>query len=82
MVELYCEDVYLCAYESPAELRVGLTQTPEFYNTRHCHSALDRRTPDAVYHDLATSEAAWYPWKISPKVLSKIWGALLSSEPD
>ena len=43
------EDVYLCAYETPAELRAGLTRYFDFYNTRRRHSALGRRTPDAVY---------------------------------
>ena len=43
------EDVYLRAYESPVELRDGLTRYFDFYNTRRRHSALDRRTPDAVY---------------------------------
>ena len=58
MADVDCEDLYLRAYESPAELRVGLTQTPESYNTRRRHNALDRRTPDAVYYDLATSKMA------------------------
>jgi len=52
------EDVYLRAYETPTELRVGLTRYFKFYNTRRRHSALDRRTPDAVYFDPATSELA------------------------
>jgi putative transposase len=43
------EDVYLRAYETPAALGVGLTRYFDFYNTRRRHSALDRRTPDAVY---------------------------------
>ena len=43
------EDVYLRAYETPAALRAGLTRYFDFYNTRRRHSALDRRTPDAVY---------------------------------
>ncbi len=38
------EDVYLRAYETPAELRAGLTRYFAFYNTRRRHSALDRRT--------------------------------------
>ena len=42
------EDIYLRAYETPAELRVGLTRYFTFYNTQRRHSALDRRTPDAV----------------------------------
>ncbi len=29
-----------------------------FYNTQRRHSALDRRTPDAVYYDQAVSQLA------------------------
>ena len=47
------EDVYLRAYETPTELRAGLARYFSFYNTRRRHSALDRRTPDAVYFDQA-----------------------------
>ena len=50
------EDVYLRAYETPTELRTGLAQYFSFYNTRRRHSALDRRTPDAVYFDQANQE--------------------------
>ena len=50
------EDVYLHAYETPAELRAGLTRYFTFYNTRRRHSALDRRTPDAVYYDQANRQ--------------------------
>ena len=50
------EDVYLRAYETPTELRTGLAQYFTFYNTRRRHSALDRRTPDAVYFDQANQE--------------------------
>ena len=52
------EDVYLRAYETPPELRAGLGRYFEFYNTRRRHSALDRRTPDAVYFDPAAPELA------------------------
>ena len=45
------EDVYLRAYETPTELRTGLARYFGFYNTKRRHSALDRRTPDAVYFD-------------------------------
>ena len=43
------EDVYVSAYETPVQLRAGLARYFEFYNARRRHSALDRRTPDAVY---------------------------------
>jgi putative transposase len=52
------EDVYLRAYETPFDLRLGLARYFEFYNTRRRHSALDRRTPDAVYFDTATCQMA------------------------
>ena len=52
------EDVYLRAYETPTELRTGLTRYFGFYNTRRRHSALDRRTPDAVYFDQAHRDLA------------------------
>ncbi len=52
------EDVYLRAYETPAELRAGLARYFAFYNTKRRHSALDRRTPDAVYFDQASRELA------------------------
>ena len=52
------EDVYLRAYETPTELRAGLARYFGFYNTRRRHSALDRRTPDAVYFDQAHRELA------------------------
>jgi putative transposase len=52
------EDVYLRAYETPLELRAGLSRYFEFYNTRRRHSALDRRTPDAVYFDQANRQLA------------------------
>ena len=52
------EDVYLRAYETPSELRAGLARYFEFYNTRRRHSALDRRTPDAVYFEQADRNLA------------------------
>ncbi len=52
------EDVYLRAYETPTELRAGLARYFDFYNTRRRHSALDRRTPDAVYFEQVTPELA------------------------
>lgn len=52
------EDVYLRAYETPTALRAGLARYFEFYNVRRRHSALDRRTPDAVYFAQACRELA------------------------
>jgi len=52
------EDVYLRAYETRAELRAGLNRYFAFYNTRRRHSALDRRTPDAVDFNQAIPDLA------------------------
>ena len=43
------EDIYLKAYETPAELRAGLERYFRFYNAQRGHTALDRQTPDEVY---------------------------------
>jgi putative transposase len=43
------EEVYLHAYQSVAEAKVGIGKYFAFYNTRRTHSALDRQTPDHVY---------------------------------
>lgn len=43
------EDIYLKAYESISEVRQGLKEYFEFYNTRRRHQSLDRKTPDEVY---------------------------------
>jgi putative transposase len=43
------EDVYLKAYGSITEVRRGLREYFEFYNTRRRHHSLDRRTPNEVY---------------------------------
>ena len=44
------EDIYLRAYETPAELRRGLHRYFGFYNSRRRHSSLPgRQTPDGVY---------------------------------
>jgi len=43
------EDVYLKAYGSISEARLGLREYFEFYNSRRRHYSLDRRTPDDVY---------------------------------
>jgi len=43
------EDIYLKAYETPKDLQRGLERYFRYYNTRRRHTALGRRTPDAVY---------------------------------
>ena len=52
------EDVYLRAYETPAALRAGLEKYFRFYNGRRRHTALNRRTPDAVYFEQTALTAA------------------------
>lgn len=43
------EDVYLKGYAFLDELRIGLTEYFEFYNSERSHQALGNRTPDVVY---------------------------------
>lgn len=45
------EEVYLHAYDTVSAARAGLSRYFTFYNTRRPHTALDRRTPDAVYFE-------------------------------
>lgn len=45
------EDIYLKAYETPKDLQRGLEKYFRYYNTQRRHTALGRRTPDAVYFD-------------------------------
>ena len=45
------EEVYLHAYESVSQARMGIGRYIEFYNTRRPHSSLQARTPDVVYFD-------------------------------
>ena len=52
------EEVYLRAYESVSAARAGIARYMEFFNTRRPHSALDGRTPDAVYFDSLPLAAA------------------------
>ena len=48
------EDIYLRAYESPAEIRAGLDRYFRFYNTQRAHAALDKQTPDEVYFGISS----------------------------
>jgi len=52
------EGVYLHAYETPADLRAGLTRYFAFYNARRRHAVLDRWTPDTVYFEQAVDRLA------------------------
>jgi putative transposase len=44
------ENIYLRAYEDGTQLRRGLAEYFEFYNTQRTHQALDYQTPDDVYY--------------------------------
>jgi putative transposase len=44
------ENIYLRAYENGTQLRRGLTEYFDFYNTQRTHQALDYQTPDDVYY--------------------------------
>jgi putative transposase len=52
------EEVYLHAYESTSEARRAIGKYIDFYNALRPHSALDGRTPDAVYFTSPAAEAA------------------------
>ena len=52
------EDVYLRAYETPGTVRQGLCRYFAYYNGRRRHTALGRRTPDALYFGSPAVEAA------------------------
>ena len=43
------EEVYLKAYETVAEARLGIGNYFRFYNRDRRHQSLDRQTPDQVY---------------------------------
>lgn len=53
------EEVYLRAYDTVSVARASLARYFQFYNVRRPHTALDRRTPDAVYFEsLPLAQAA------------------------
>ena len=43
------EEVYLKAYDTVAEARLGIGNYFRFYNRERRHQSLDRQTPDQVY---------------------------------
>jgi putative transposase len=47
------EEVYLHAYDSPAEARRGIERYLRFYNFERPHQALGYQTPDAFYRGLS-----------------------------
>ncbi len=52
------EEVYLRAYDSAPEAKRFIGRYVTFYNQQRPHSTLDSRTPDAVYFNQPTQEAA------------------------
>ncbi|MGO7251403.1 IS3 family transposase [Rhizobium leguminosarum] len=48
------EEVYLHAYKTVSEARVGIGRYLTFYNSRRPHSSLDRQTPDQTYFNALT----------------------------
>jgi putative transposase len=52
------EEVYLNAYASVPEARVGIGRYLGFYNVVRPHSALGGRTPDQIYFDQPLLAAA------------------------
>jgi putative transposase len=52
------EEAYLHAYESTPQARRAIGTYIDFYNALRPHSALDGRTPDAVYFTPSAAEAA------------------------
>ena len=52
------EEVYLRAYDSVSEARIGLGRYFEFYNSKRPHSSLGRMTPDQFYNKLLPAPAA------------------------
>jgi putative transposase len=43
------EEVYLHAYKTVSDARLGIGRYMAFHNSRRPHSSLDRKTPDQVY---------------------------------
>jgi putative transposase len=52
------EEVYLHAYDTVADAKVGIARYIDFYNRRRPHRALDGMTPDAVYFALLSASLA------------------------
>ncbi len=48
------EEVYLHAYKTVSEARVGIGRYLTLYNGRRPHSSLDRQTPDQAYFNALT----------------------------
>ena len=44
--------LYLHSFDTGAELRTGLKQWIEYYNSERSHQSLDSKTPDEIYFGL------------------------------
>jgi putative transposase len=65
------EEVYLKAYQTVAEARVGINAYLEFYNQQRPHQALGYRTPAEVYLDeQATKEVMANEAGLTPEVMT------------
>jgi putative transposase len=51
------EEIYLKAYEAPAECRTGLTSYFSFYNRERPHQSLGGRTPSEQYQEGETKRS-------------------------
>lgn len=49
------EEVYLHAYETVKDAKVGIDKWLNFYNVKRRHYKLGRKTPDQVYYDLPSN---------------------------
>jgi putative transposase len=61
------EAVYLHAYETMSDVRVGLQRYFTFLNERRPHTALGRLTPDMMYFQQPSNNSAASPRDRSPK---------------
>ena len=52
------EEIYLKAYESIAQARASIGRYIVFFNSERQHQSLERKTPDAVYFELADQRRA------------------------
>jgi putative transposase len=64
------EDVYLKGYGSIGELRIGLEEYFDFYNTERPHQSLGQRTPEAVYRTAAGCECQGNRMKFRSRAIS------------
>jgi putative transposase len=54
------EDIYLKAYETMSELKIGIRRFMDFYNTERFHQSLGYATPDDMYESFSTKELTYY----------------------